>query len=50
MFLVALLFTGLGTAIGSKIEDMQGFGLIVNLIIMPLFFLSARAVSAQLFP
>lgn len=40
MFLIALLFTGLGTAIGSKIEDMQGFGLIVNLLIMPLFFLS----------
>ncbi|MEI7961147.1 MAG: ABC transporter permease [archaeon] len=40
MFLIALLFTSLGTAIASKLEDMQGFQLIINFIIMPLFFLS----------
>jgi len=40
MFLIALLFTAIGTAIASKINDMQGFGLIVNFLIMPLFFLS----------
>lgn len=40
MTLIALLFTGLGTAIASKMEDMQGFPLIMNFIIMPLFFLS----------
>ena len=40
MFLIALLFTALGTAIGSILEDMQGFQLIVNFLIMPLFFLS----------
>lgn len=40
MVLTALLFTALGTAIASKLEDMQGFQLIMNFLIMPLFFLS----------
>ncbi len=41
MFLIALLFTALGTAIASLMEDMQGFQLIMNFLIMPLFFLSS---------
>ena len=40
MFLVAVLFTAIGTAIGSVLEDMQGFQLIMNFIVMPTFFLS----------
>lgn len=40
MFLIALLFTALGTAIASMLEDMQGFQLIMNFVIMPIFFLS----------
>lgn len=40
MFLTALLFTALGTAIASVLEDMQGFQLIMNFLVMPLFFLS----------
>jgi ABC-2 type transport system permease protein len=40
MFLIAIIFTALGTAIASLLEDMQGFQLIVNFLIMPLFFLS----------
>ena len=40
MFLIALTFTALGTAIASTMEDMQGFQLIMNFLIMPLFFLS----------
>jgi len=40
MFLVALLFTALGTMIASLLDDMQGFQLIMNFLIMPLFFLS----------
>jgi len=40
MLLVAVLFTALGTAIASKLDDMQGFQLIMNFLIMPLFFLS----------
>jgi ABC-2 type transport system permease protein len=40
MFLIALFFTSIGTAIASVLEDMQGFQLITNLFVMPLFFLS----------
>lgn len=39
-FLVAILFTSLGTAIASMLEDMQGFQLIMNFLIMPMIFLS----------
>lgn len=40
MFLIAMLFTALGTAIASRLEDMQGFQLISNFLVMPIFFLS----------
>ncbi len=40
MLLVALLFTALGTAIACLLEDMQGFQLIMNFLVMPIFFLS----------
>lgn len=40
VFLVALLFTCLGTAIASQLSDMQGFQLIMNFLVMPTFFLS----------
>lgn len=40
MLLVAFLFTALGNMIGSLLQDMQGFQLIMNFLVMPLFFLS----------
>jgi ABC-2 type transport system permease protein len=40
MLLIALLFCSLGTAIASSLDDVQGFQLIINFLIMPLFFLS----------
>lgn len=40
MFLTALVFAALGTAIASVLEDMQGFPLIMSFLVMPLFFLS----------
>ncbi len=40
MALIALVFAGLGTAIGSKLQDIQGFQLIMNFLVMPIFFLS----------
>lgn len=40
MFLVALLFTAFGTALGCVLKDFQAFQVIMNLLIMPLFFLS----------
>lgn len=40
MGLIACAFSALGTAIGSALENMQGFQLIMNFLIMPIFFLS----------
>jgi ABC-2 type transport system permease protein len=40
MALIAIVFTALGTAIGSSLRDMQGFQLIMNFLVMPIFFLS----------
>jgi ABC-2 type transport system permease protein len=40
MFTLALLFTAMGTAIASVLNDMQGFQLIMNFLVMPMFFLS----------
>ena len=40
MILSSLLFTALGTAIASRLDDMQGFQMIMNFLVMPLFFLS----------
>ncbi len=40
MFLLALFFTAFGTMIASKLDDMQSFPLIINFLVMPLFFLS----------
>lgn len=40
MFLISTMFVSLGLAIASVLEDMHGFQLIMNFIIMPLFFLS----------
>jgi ABC-2 type transport system permease protein len=45
MAMIALLFTALGTAIASVLEDMHGFQLIMNFLVMPIFFL-----SGSLFP
>ena len=38
--LIAFVFAALGTAIGSMLENMQGFQLIMNFLVMPIFFLS----------
>ena len=40
MFLIALLGNSIGTAIGSVLEDVQGFQLIMNFLVTPLFFFS----------
>jgi len=40
MGLIAVVFAALGTAIGSTLRDMQGFQLIMNFLVMPIFFLS----------
>ncbi len=40
MFLIALLFTTIGTAFASFFSDMHAFPIIINFVIMPVFFLS----------
>src|SRR3954454_4304418 len=40
MILIALLFAALGVAIGSSLQDMQGFQLIMNFLVLPIYFLS----------
>src|SRR5208282_76343 len=50
MFLIALLFTSIGTAVGSVLQDMQGFPLIMNFLVMPLFFFSGALFPATGLP
>jgi len=50
MFLIAMLFTALGTAIASRLEDMQGFQLISNFLVMPIFFLSGALFPVDSLP
>jgi ABC-2 type transport system permease protein len=40
LLLTAVVFAALGTAIGSTLKDMQGFQLVMNFMVMPIFFLS----------
>lgn len=40
MLLVAIMFTAMGTAIASVLTDFQGFQLVMNFLVMPIFFLS----------
>lgn len=50
MFIIALLFTAMGTGIASTLEDMQGFQLIMNFLVMPIFFLSGSLYPLQGLP
>jgi ABC-2 type transport system permease protein len=38
--MIAIVFAALGASIGSTIKDMQGFQMLMNFLVMPLFFLS----------
>src|ERR1700756_442088 len=40
MVMIAILFAALGMAIGSGLQDMQGFQLIMNFLVLPIYFLS----------
>ncbi len=50
MFVVSALFTGLGSLIGTLIEDMQGFQLIMGFIVMPHSSSPARSFRSQMPP
>ncbi len=38
--IICFLFSAIGTAIAARLDDMQGFPLIINFVIQPLFYLS----------
>jgi ABC-2 type transport system permease protein len=38
--LIALVFAGFGTTVGSSLKDMQGIQMVMNFLVLPLFFLS----------
>lgn len=40
MFLTAFFFTLVGTVIAARMNDMQAFPIVMNFVVMPLFFLS----------
>lgn len=50
MFFLAYIFTALGTALASRVSDMQAFPLIMNFIIMPIFFLSGALYPLEAAP
>ena len=50
MMLIAFFFTALGTALASKVNDMQAFPMIMNFLVMPLFFLSGALFPLENFP
>ncbi|MEE9389824.1 MAG: ABC transporter permease [Candidatus Aminicenantaceae bacterium] len=50
ILLIAVTFLGLGLIIASKMRDMQGFGIVINFIIFPLFFLSGALYPIENFP
>ncbi|HWL63457.1 MAG TPA: ABC transporter permease [Steroidobacteraceae bacterium] len=40
MALIAVVFCALGTALGSRLENMQAFPMVTSFVMMPMFFLS----------
>lgn len=50
MFLIALAVTGLGIVIAARMKEMEGFQMVVNFVIMPLFFLSGALFPLDRLP
>lgn len=50
MLFIAFFFTALGTAIASVVDDMQAFPMVMNFLVMPLFFLSGALFPIDNFP
>ncbi len=50
MFLIALFFNLLGTSFASVFDDMQSFPIIINFLVMPMFFLSGALFPINNFP
>jgi len=50
MLLIAFTFIGMGLVFASRMKDMQGFGIIMNFVIFPFFFLSGALTPLENFP
>ena len=50
MVLISITFLGLGLIFASKMRDMQGFSIVMNFVIFPLFFLSGALYPLDNFP
>jgi ABC-2 type transport system permease protein len=50
LVLIALVFAGLGTIIGSTLRNMQGFDPVMNFLVMPLFMLSGALFPLDRLP
>ncbi|MFQ6109793.1 MAG: ABC transporter permease, partial [Candidatus Aminicenantales bacterium] len=50
MTLITMTFIGLGLIFASKMRDIQGFSIIMNFVIFPLFFLSGALYPLENFP
>jgi ABC-2 type transport system permease protein len=48
--LIAVVFSALGTLIGSTLREMQGFQLVMNFLVMPIFFLSGAMYPLKNLP
>lgn len=50
MVLISVTFLGLGLIFASRMRDMQGFSIVMNFVIFPLFFLSGALYPLDNFP
>lgn len=50
MFLIGIGLVSLGIAIASRIENMEGFQMIMNFLVMPMFFLSGAMYPLSSLP
>ena len=50
MVLISAAFLGLGLIFASRMKDMQGFSVIMNLVIFPIFFLSGALYPLENLP
>jgi ABC-2 type transport system permease protein len=50
MFFISFILSAMGIVIASRMKSMQGFTLITNFIMLPMFFLSGAMFSTQNLP